>query len=193
MDRTDEELMHAYRAGDRDAFRILFERYSPLLLRTLRRDLDTPQEAEDLVQQTFLQLHRARADFRPGTPFRPWIFTIALNLKRGHFRSRARRRTAMRNLAAEPGPSSPDTSASAEAVRVRRALQELPDGQRDAIVLHWFEGLSFPEIAEIMGVKENALKVRAHRGYARLRENLGRDVTDIAVGHTSEDGRRGAS
>lgn len=193
MDHTDEQLMLAYRDGDRGALRVLFERYGSLLLRMLRRDLDTPEEAQDLVQQTFLQVHRARADFHPGKPFRPWIFTIALNLKRGHFRSRKRRGEVMRELAAEPPPRSPDTSASAEAVRVRAALRRLPEGQRDAIVLHWFEGLSFPEIAEITGVKESALKVRAHRGYARLRDMLGSDVTDASLGHTAEDGLDGPS
>src|SRR5690349_7102953 len=89
--RSDEELMAAYVAGDRAAFRELFERHSPVLLRVTRRQLPTREEANDLLQQTFLQLHRARLDFDPTQRFKPWFFRIALNLKREHFR-RLRRR-----------------------------------------------------------------------------------------------------
>ena len=83
--------MAAYIAGDAAAFRELFARYSPVLYRMMLRDLRRPEEARDLVQQTFLHLHRARNDFDGRLRFRPWIFTIALNLKREHFR-RVRRR-----------------------------------------------------------------------------------------------------
>ena len=68
--------------------------------------------------------------------------------------------------------------AEVEGKRLRAALETLAPAQRDAIVLHWFEGLSFPEIAQILGVSESALKVRAHRGYAQLRALLGEPVTD---------------
>ena len=74
--------MEAYVAGDAAAFRLIFERYAPLLMRTMLRELYVREEANDLVQQTFLQLHRARADFDAGQKLKPWIFTIALNLKR---------------------------------------------------------------------------------------------------------------
>jgi DNA-directed RNA polymerase specialized sigma24 family protein len=64
--RSDEQLMRAYVAGDAAAFRVIFERYAPLLLRAMLRELYVREEANDLVQQTFLQLHRARRDFDPG-------------------------------------------------------------------------------------------------------------------------------
>jgi len=86
--RSDEQLMSAYVAGDSAAFRVIFERYAPLLTRAMLRELYAREEASDLVQQTFLQLHRARKDFDPGQKLKPWIFTIALNLKREHFRRR---------------------------------------------------------------------------------------------------------
>ena len=78
-------------AGDAAAFRLIFERYAPLLMRTMLRELYVREEANDLVQQTFLQLHRARADFDAGQKLKPWIFTIALNLKREYFRRKKRR------------------------------------------------------------------------------------------------------
>lgn len=99
--RTDEELMADYRAGDRSAFRELYDRYAPVLERTMLRDLWHPEEARDLVQQTFLQLHRARHDFDPNQKLRPFIFTIALNLKREHFR-RIKRRPSQRSSPRAP-------------------------------------------------------------------------------------------
>jgi len=175
--KTDEELMLEYRAGDRAAFRELFDRYAPLLQRIVSRDLNRPEEARDIVQQTFLQLHRARADFRPDSKFRPWIVTIAMNLKRQYFRQWKRRGAVTDDLdgSREPVSANGGPAAAALAAQVRAALQELPEDQRDAIVLHWFEGFSFPEIAEIVGARTNAVKVRAHRGYERLRATLGRD------------------
>src|SRR5438128_1919265 len=89
--RSDEELMRAYVSGDSAAFRELFERYGPVLLRVMRHQLRRPEEARDLVQQTFLQLHRSRLDFREGAQLRPWLFTIAMNLKREYFRRAGRR------------------------------------------------------------------------------------------------------
>jgi RNA polymerase sigma-70 factor (ECF subfamily) len=89
--RSDEELMGAYVAGNAAAFRIIFERYAPLLMRAMLRELYMREEANDLVQQTFLQLHRARADFDPGQKLKPWVFTIAMNLKREYFRRKKRR------------------------------------------------------------------------------------------------------
>ena len=193
-DPTDEELMLAYQRGDRLALRALFSRYEPMVLRILARDLDSPEEAHDLSQQAFLQLHRARADFDSGRRFRPWFLTIVLNLKREHFRRRSRRIRALgalllRQRVHEDEARFSEPERAAEATRVRAALQELPEMQRDAIVLHWFEGLSFGEIAGMLGVSESALKVRAHRGYARLRTLLGKDVTLSEEHHTSKEER----
>lgn len=184
--------MIAYKMGDRQALRQLFRRYEPLVLRVLARDLDTPDEAHDLAQQAFLQLHRARADFQPERAFRPWFLTIVLNLKREYFRKRGRFSRAlggllMRQRVSESEALAAEPERVVEAQRVRRALRQLPVQQREAIVLHWFEGLSFAEIATMLGVGESALKVRAHRGYARLREILGDDVTIGDERHTHEE------
>ena len=83
---TDEELMERYLAGDRAAFRELFRRYAPVVLRLVRRNVPT-EEAHDLVQQTFLHLHRGRKDFRRGARLRPWLCTIAINVRRQYLRS----------------------------------------------------------------------------------------------------------
>ncbi len=170
---NDEELMAAYAAGDDAAFRELFLRYAPVVSALIRRDFSRSEDARDLVQQVFLQLHRARRDYRAGAPFRPWLVTIALNVKREHLRRLGRRREAALELAPhEEAEPPPDRDAKARDVAVNAALARLPENQRDVIVLHWFQGLSFPEIATVVGAKVSAVKVRAHRGYVALRTLL---------------------
>jgi RNA polymerase sigma-70 factor (ECF subfamily) len=167
--------MGAYVAGDAAAFRIIFERYAPLLMRAMLRELYMREEANDLVQQTFLQLHRARADFDPGQKLKPWVFTIAMNLKREYFRRKKRRpeRSFDPESMAEPSVAALG-AAQVEARRtLARVLADLPDDQREVIELHWFDGLEFPEVAQVVGASVSAVKVRAHRGYVRLRQALG--------------------
>jgi RNA polymerase sigma factor (sigma-70 family) len=175
--RSDEQLMGAYVAGDAAAFRIIFERYAPLLMRAMLRELYMREEANDLVQQTFLQLHRARADFDPGQKLKPWVFTIAMNLKREYFRRKKRR--PERSLDAETTLEPSVGALGAARVDARhtlaRVLLDLPADQREVIELHWFDGLEFPEVAQVVGASVSAVKVRAHRGYVRLRQALGND------------------
>ena len=171
---SDEELMQAYVLGDAAAFRALFARYAPDLLRVFRRHLRDHEAARDLLQQTFLQLHRARRDFDARKPLRPWLFTIALNLEREHFRRKKRKPEASLDFEHEAGLASlPDTSTHfAAASDLHAALERLPAQQREVIELHWFGGLSFPEVASVIGARLAATKVRAHRGYCQLRALL---------------------
>lgn len=170
--------MAAYAQGDSAAFRVIFERYAPLLMRAMLRELSMREEANDLVQQTFLQLHRARADFDPGQKLKPWIFTIAMNLKREYFRRRKRRPERSFNAEVHEEPAVAALGAARVDARrtLGRALSELPPDQREVIELHWFDGLDFPEVAQVVGASVSAVKVRAHRGYVRLREALGDDT-----------------
>ncbi|MBL4848273.1 MAG: sigma-70 family RNA polymerase sigma factor [Planctomycetes bacterium] len=167
--------MARYQAGDTEAFQELYRRYAPRLQGLMRRSLFRQEEAADLVQQTFLHLHRARNDFRTGALLRPWLFTIALNLKRKHFRTVARRPASelgeIDPAGNDPGPGSP-LERSEEQAAVREALAKLPAGTREVIELHWFEGLPFAEVAQTVGASLSAVKVRAHRGYKALRELL---------------------
>jgi RNA polymerase sigma-70 factor (ECF subfamily) len=172
--QTDEELMAAYVAGDPAAFRVLFERHAAGLERVMLRDLAEREEARDLVQQAFLQLHRARLDFDPKQRLKPWLYTIALNLKREHFRRRRRRPELLDNEHADRQPTEPRGQQRTEARRsLSWALDRIPNDQREVIELHWLAGLSFPELSESIGITVAAAKVRAHRGYVRLRALLG--------------------
>lgn len=173
-DATDEALFAAYAAGDQRAFQALFARYGPLVTRLVRRRVFDPTDAGDLVQQTFFQLHRARHDFRIDGKLRPWLLTIAMNVVRQYFR---RRKRATEVPLHEDGSWMPSTGphdpvAAERARQLRAALARLPDKQRVAIELHWLEGIPFPEVADIVGASVSAVKVRAHRGYARLRTLL---------------------
>ncbi len=169
--------MAAYVAGNAQAFRELFERLAPGLERYLLRDLAQREEARDLVQQAFLQLHRARLDFDPNKRLKPWLYTIALNLKRELFRRKKRRPERPDAEAAEREPVAPRGQEQTEARRsVTWALARLPADQREVIELHWFGELSFPEPAGSLGIGVAAAKVRAHRGYVKLRELLGEGV-----------------
>ncbi|MFT7621444.1 MAG: RNA polymerase sigma factor (sigma-70 family) [Myxococcota bacterium] len=166
--------MAAYVAGDRSAFNELFARYSTLVTRVAARGLYDQSAVPDLVQRTFLQLHRARNDFKPGSPLRPWLMTIAMNVKRQHLRSVGRRREDALELdgRTDPVAAPHDAAQTQRARKLHQALASLPETTREVIELHWLEGLSFAEVATVVGASLSAVKVRAHRGYSKLRAQL---------------------
>ncbi|TNF24352.1 MAG: RNA polymerase sigma factor [Deltaproteobacteria bacterium] len=159
--------------GDRAAFEAIFQRYAKRLHGLFMRQVGSREAAGDLVQQTFLHFHRARADFKGGRKVRPWLYTIALNVRREHHRKKGRKPEVAHDPVVHGEPTvGPSTSTRTDRL-VRRALAELSEQQREVIVLHYYEDLSFPEIADLLGASVSAVKVRAHRGYERLREMLG--------------------
>ncbi|HEX4337713.1 MAG TPA: RNA polymerase sigma factor [Polyangiaceae bacterium] len=178
---TDEELMERYQAGDRAAFAEIFGRYAPLLLRVMRQQLGRREDAADLVQQTFLQLHRSKQDFRQGALLRPWLLTIAMNLRHRHFRRLGRHPETSLDLhlmdQLNTGLRVPD--AADASCDVHALLRGLPADQRDVIVLHWLEGLSFSEVSLVVGVSLSAVKVRAHRGYVAIRKIFAQEAETV--------------
>jgi RNA polymerase sigma factor (sigma-70 family) len=126
--RSDEELMRAYCGGERGAFDELFQRYAGLLLRVARRQLETEDQARDVVQETFVRLHAARYDFRQDARLRPWVMTIALNLVREHWRRTKRRKTTSDDtLDTRPGPV-PER----EPLETRQRAEQVRPGARSA-------------------------------------------------------------
>lgn len=164
--------MAAHIRGDSEAFATLHGRWASRLRNLFVRGGLRGDDANDMVQQTFLHLHRARADFRVGAALRPWIYTIALNLRRQFLRRQGRKPEQALDDAAEVGGDDGDIDARIDSRHLRAAMALLPDAQREVIMLHWFEGLAFREVATIVGATPTAVKVRAHRGYARLRTHL---------------------
>lgn len=170
---SDEALMIAYVRGDLAAFDELYHRYAPVVRRVLRSQLVSHNDTEDLLQQTFLQVHRARRDFDPTKALRPWLFTIAMNLKRQLARGRRRRPESFLDAEGHELEGSQDAIARADARQdLAPALARLAPDQLEVITLHWFGGLAFPEVALLVGASTAAVKVRAHRGYATLRQFL---------------------
>src|SRR4051812_1658943 len=156
--------------GDAKAFDALFARHAAQVRAYLHRLSGNGASADDLTQATFLSLVKARGRFMKGAAFKPWLYAIATNAARDQHR---RRRGE--ELTAEPASTEvvePVVRDAGLEKQVRAALVQLPEAQRSAIVLHRFEGMSFAEIALAQGVSEGAVKVRAHRGYERLRELL---------------------
>jgi len=173
---SNEDLMISYIQGEREAFERLFRRYAPLVLGLGRRHLGDEDAAKDLLQQTFVRLHGARRDYRPGEPFHPWVMTIAMNLVRDQWRRRKRRPTTTLDHEPEADDPSPLGSSRLEAgeraTRLHDALAALPTGQREVVELHWFQEQPFAEVARMVGSTEGAVRGRAHRAYARLKELL---------------------
>ena len=171
---SDEELMGAYIDGNEAAFRFLFERYAPILLRLTRRHLRDDVLAEEIVQQTFFRLHGARNDFRRGSKLRPWVMTIAMNLVREHWRRTKRRKMTALEV---DGQAAPEADFMPLELRQRSellhvALAKLPTSQREVVELHWFQERPYAEVAEIVGTSEGAVRVRAHRAYVTLKQLL---------------------
>ncbi len=165
---SDEDLMSAYQTGDARCFDALHERYAGRLRQFLARAFPR-LEPDDLVQEAFLRLVRFRSSYRAGGAFRGWLYAIARNV--GCERSgRARER--------DPGgplpPADPAHTAAANEIgrAVAAAIGALPEGDREILVLSKYEGLTYGEIAEALGLSREAVKVRAFRALVRLREDL---------------------
>jgi RNA polymerase sigma factor (sigma-70 family) len=163
----DEMLMERFVGGESAAFDALFARHAARVHAYLRRMVG-PSTADDLTQVTFLSVVRSRSRFQRGARFRPWLYAIASNAARDHVR---RARFERPSDDGETPEQMTETLLPDPALEkaVHAALAQLPEQQREAIVLHRFAGFSFGEIAETLGLSESAVKVRAHRGYVRLR------------------------
>ncbi len=166
--------MAAHARAEAGAFDELFRRYAGRLGALMARGLRRPEEARDLLQQVFLQLHRHRADYQSDRPFRPWLYTIALNIKRQHLRYVGRRPESSLEEATpkQLGGLSGDQPRYDTRQQLDHALSRIPEGPREVVLLHWFGGLSMAEIGEILGISEAAVKVRAHRAYRTMRDDL---------------------
>lgn len=172
-DTTDEVLMDRYCAGDAMAFTALFRRYHRRLVRFVTPYVG-PSQAEDCAQQAFMKVHVSRSSFRVGAKVAPWFFTIARNQALDHLRSAPRRREVNDgdDHASRVGVDALGRDPGLDA-GVRTALSALPPDQRDVVTLHWLGGLTFPEVAVVVGASHEAVRARAHRAYGALRQELG--------------------
>ncbi|MQA89468.1 MAG: sigma-70 family RNA polymerase sigma factor [Gemmatimonas sp.] len=176
---TDEQLFARYQAGEDDAFRVIVARYEPSIKGFLHKRLKDEERVEDLTQDTFLRVHRARQRYDASRKFSTWIYTIASNLLKNEYRNRSRKRetsfTDLRRESMQGAPSRPVEFESDTADPERIAYQhELREAIRDAIermdehhrvpfVMREVEDRTYEEISEAIGVPVGTVKSRLFR------------------------------
>lgn len=174
--------MQRYQAGDADAFRQLYAAVAPRMLGYLGKLTKSRADADDLLQHTFLKIHRARGAYVLGADPLPWFYSIAhrtfLDEARKHQRALVRASgddlpEVAAGITGESADRTDEPRANLElASAALDALGALPPQQREAVVLTKLEGKSVAEAATIAGTTVGAMKVRAHRGYEALRKLL---------------------
>jgi RNA polymerase sigma-70 factor, ECF subfamily len=174
---TDGELIQRAADGDQSAFEDLYRRYARPVFGLALRRLGDRGRAEDAVQETFASIWRSAASYRPERgPGAPWLYAVARNAIVDRARARSETPGDVPDEAAdEPGP--PDRAEQSwVAWRVHRALEELPEREREVIALAYWSGLSQSEVAEFLGVPLGTVKTRTRSALARLADLLGEEV-----------------
>jgi RNA polymerase sigma-70 factor (ECF subfamily) len=176
----DAELMLACGRGDDAAFDRLFGRWGGRLLGYLQRMVSDTATAEELVQETFLRVHRARDRYQPDARFSTWLYRIATNVALNELR-RPRRRRPHSSVDDEQAPLSLVAGGAGPEVLVQarqaardlaRELERLPERQRMALWLSAVEGFSYAEVAEALETSDKSVKSLVHRARATLAERL---------------------
>ena len=186
MARTDVQLMLGVKEGDETAFELLLARYRSPVINFLYRMLQNRAIAEELAQEVFLRVYRARKDYKPTAKFTTWMFRIASNLALNAIRD-GRAARAM-EVATDETDGEDDLPVMQLADRrptveqemierdragvIRQAVEALPEKQRMAVLLHKYQDMDYAEIAKIIGCSESALKSLLFRAYESLRERL---------------------
>lgn len=168
---SPEALMLAYQSGNAAAATALIHRVSPLLHRLFTSEAASRGHADDLLQETWLRIHRVRRTYRPGEPVLPWAYAIARHVRIDHYR-RVRRTTAREQSLEDVGQAA---ESSVEAPRLEdldALLSPLPAAQREVIELLKFAGMSLEEVARATSTTVGSVKQKAHRAYRTLRSRL---------------------
>ena len=177
---SDEELMKRTQNGDRQAYSMLYERYSASVLSYLYRMLGNVEDVESIGQEVFLRAFRFAPTYRYPQKFSTWLFTITRNLAINQ--SRRRRRSPVRNvtelnlegveMSGDPyqvaARATDNVEKQEEIAQVLKALEDLPADQKEVIVLGVFQDLSYAEMEEITGTKAVTLRSRMFHGLKRL-------------------------
>ncbi len=177
-----DAAMDRYAAGDDEAFEQVFELLGPRLYTYLCRQVREKARAEDLVQDTFVQIHRGRSSFMSGAEVLPWAFAIARRLLIDSIR-RTKRQVPLVDAEDERSSHCPSPGASADrlieaselAKRMQAVLDGLPPAQRVAFELVKLDGFSLADAAQVLETTVPAVKLRTHRAYEALRAVLGAD------------------
>jgi len=196
QEMSDEKLMELYQIGDLYAFNVLYQRYEHKVYGYFHRFF--PEErCADLLQETFLKVHRSRSRYKTSLPFSKWLFVIVCNLAKDEFKRLSRLKEYLDD--GQLGdtriflvdPETPESIVEHDELweRIRQAIFDLPENHREAIIQSKYEGKSYPEIAESMDITAGAVKQRAYRGLLTLREKL----KDLVEPEFKEKAKKGFS
>ena len=181
MAPSDEELVEAFQRGDRSAFDTLVQRWDRKIQGAIYRVMGSDEEARDLCQEAFLRAFRGLGTFKREARFSSWLYQIALNVCRDRLRRRkGRTQVSLDELEADPavivtGPTALDLVERSDLARaVAKAMESLPTEQREVVILKEYQGLTFPEIADVLDVPVSTVKTRLYRGLDLLRHRLER-------------------
>ena len=179
---TDHEAIERCQDGDREAFRHLVDRYRDVLFGTAVLMTGNRAVAEEQVQEALLSAWRGIRSFRLGNPVKPWLVRILVNAVLSQ-----QRRRVLPIVPMDDGPDTPDTGTADPAAALdaletrlvlRRAIANLSPDHRQVVALRYFAGLTVPETARALGVREGTVKSRLHRALAALREQLEQPLPD---------------
>ncbi|MFL6416591.1 MAG: RNA polymerase sigma factor [Bryobacteraceae bacterium] len=168
-----EGWMERYQAADPQAPSVLVHAISPALLRFFCAQGGAREEAEDLLQETWLRIHRSRHTYRPGERLLPWIYAIARHVRVDAYRRK--RRVTIHESAVDvlPEPAPVQSSSAANVPSFEELIASLPSGQKEVITMLKVAGLSLEQVAQATSSTVGSVKQKAHRGYERLRLLLG--------------------
>ena len=165
-----EALMSGYQQADKEAATALIEKVSPLLLRFFWMQSSSRRYADDLLQETWMRVHKARHAYRPGEPVLPWIFAIARHASLDSYRKT--RRVEVRETQVEKLPEIAAPVDSQDFAGVDAMLGALPDSQREVLVMLKVAGMTMEEVARATSSSVGSVKQKAHRAYQTLRGAL---------------------
>ena len=181
--RTDEELMLLFREGSREAFEELFSRHHRAVVRFAWRMTGDPSSAEEAAQEIFLRIARAAPTYHPTAKFTTWMYTVARRTTLNYLRD-TKKDGGAEDVVYPLHLPGPDDRNPEQVVweaqlteRFRAALGELPEGHRAAFVLNRGAGLSYGEVAQVLGITVQAVKTRIFRAREMLLSRLSKDVS----------------
>lgn len=178
--QTDEQLIARLRRGETAAGEVLVDRYHEPLVRYLSRQAGSAHVAEELLQQTWLSvfehLDQFKYDEQGGMGFKAWVFRIATNKAHDLWRSRGREKTAYAGLKLVTdevvADASQRLSGSEQEARLRRAIERLPEPQKQVVMLRYYGDLKFVEIAQTLGCPLNTALGRMHKAMLKLKKSM---------------------
>lgn len=175
----DIQAMLRFKAGDEQAFDEIVRKHQKNVLNLVYRYLSDATQAEDVAQEAFIRVYRARANYEPSAKFSTWLYRITVNLCLNEIRSRKSagpRVAPVNDLLEEPAGEHPDSQLDQRELQqaVKDAIDALPENQRMAVLLARYEDMSYDEIAEAMNLSLEAVKSALHRAKENLKQKLAR-------------------